>query len=180
MTSGADPVSLFRTLTTGVYVIGVADGGRANAFTAAWLTQVSFDPLLVALSINPEHASYPILQESRAFTINVLRQDQLDLARHFGCRSGRTVDKLAGVRWRPGRLGAPILLDALACLECRVVDRMMAGDHELVVGKAIGGELLAPHVQPLGYRETGNLDESETLYPTTFPPDDRGGEGPVT
>ena len=41
-------VDLFRTLTTGVYVIGVAHGGRANAFTAAWVSQVSFDPLLVA------------------------------------------------------------------------------------------------------------------------------------
>jgi flavin reductase (DIM6/NTAB) family NADH-FMN oxidoreductase RutF len=169
------PVDLFRTLTNGVYVIGVAHDGKANAFTAAWVSQVSFDPLLVAVSINPEHASYPLMRESRAFVINVLRRDQLELARHFGCQSGRTTDKLAGFRFRAGRLGAPILLDAVACLECRVVDRMTAGDHELVVGKVIGGELLTPDALPLGYRETGNLDESETLYPTSFPPDATSG-----
>ena len=49
--------ALFRTLTQGVYVIGVAHGEERNAFTAAWVMQVSFDPLLLALSINPGHSS---------------------------------------------------------------------------------------------------------------------------
>ena len=55
------PLELCRRLTNGLYVVGVAHGERRNAFTAAWLTQVSFDPLLVALSVNPSHASFPIL-----------------------------------------------------------------------------------------------------------------------
>ena len=166
--SVARPVELFRTLSTGVYVIGVAHGGRAGAFTAAWISQVSFDPLLLALSVNPEHASYPMLRESGGFTVNVLRHGQVDLARHFGCQSSRNVDKLAGIRWRASRSGAPILLDALAALECRVTGQMTAGDHQLVLGEAVGGEILAAGVEPLGYRETGNLDGSEALFPAAF------------
>jgi flavin reductase (DIM6/NTAB) family NADH-FMN oxidoreductase RutF len=162
------PVTLLRTLTTGVYVIGVAHGGRSNAFTAAWVTQVSFDPLLVALSINPGHASYPLLQGSRVFAVSVLQHDQIDLARHFGCQSGRSTDKLAGRRWRAGPLGAPILLDAAAWLECRVSGQVTAGDHEIVVGQVVGGELLSARVEPLGYRETGDLDGSAELYPRSF------------
>jgi flavin reductase (DIM6/NTAB) family NADH-FMN oxidoreductase RutF len=50
----AHPVDLFRRLTNGVYIVGVAHGAARNAFTAAWITQVSFDPLLIALSVNPE------------------------------------------------------------------------------------------------------------------------------
>ena len=49
--------ALFRRITAGVYVAGVAHAGQRNAFTAAWLIQVSFNPLLVALSINPTHTS---------------------------------------------------------------------------------------------------------------------------
>jgi flavin reductase (DIM6/NTAB) family NADH-FMN oxidoreductase RutF len=45
--------ALFHQLTLGVYVVGVADAGRRDGFTAAWVMQVSFDPLLLALSINP-------------------------------------------------------------------------------------------------------------------------------
>jgi Flavin reductase like domain len=85
----------------------VAHGEVRNAFTAAWVMQVSFDPLLLALSINPHHSSYRLLQEGRAFSVNVLKKNQLDLAEHYG-RPARA-DKLAGAEWTPDRLGLPLL-----------------------------------------------------------------------
>jgi flavin reductase (DIM6/NTAB) family NADH-FMN oxidoreductase RutF len=162
------PIDLFRRLIQGLYVVGVAHEGRRDGFTAAWVTQVSFQPLLLALSINPEHASYPLLVAGGGFTVNVLRRGQFELARKFGTRSGRDTDKLAGQRWAPGPGGAPILLDAAACLECRVVDRHPAGDHELVVGRVTGGRVLDPKAPPMTYAETGNLDGSADLYPGSF------------
>ena len=159
------PVQLFRRLSNGVYVIGVSHRSRSNAFTAAWLTQVSFDPLLLGLSVNPENYSYGLLRQSRIFTVSILKQGQLDLGRYFGCRSGRDGDKLAGQRWRPGRLGAPLLLDAAAYLECEVTGTAPAGDHELVLGRVVGGEVLDPTAKPLLYAETGDLDGSSDLYP---------------
>ena len=98
------------------------------------MTQVSFEPLLVALAVNPKNLSYSLLKQSGAFVLNMLRRDQLDVARHFGTQSGRELDKLAGQRWRPGTSGAPILLNALAYLECRITGAVAAGDHELVLG----------------------------------------------
>jgi flavin reductase (DIM6/NTAB) family NADH-FMN oxidoreductase RutF len=163
------PLELFRRLGNGLYVVGVADGSRRNAFTAAWITQVSFDPLLLALSINRTHASYPILKASGVFGVSILRRGQLELARHFGTQSGREVDKLAGQRWQAALGGAPILLDAAAYLECRVVDHHTAGDHELVQGQVVGGRVLAPEADPMTYGETGNLDGSAELYPERFP-----------
>jgi len=99
-----DLAELFGRLTSGVYVVGVAHADRRNAFTAAWVAHVSFNPLLLALSINPGHASYPLLKEGQGFTVSVLRQGQLELARHFGTCSGHEADKLAGIAWRPGRM----------------------------------------------------------------------------
>ena len=60
--------TLFQRVTQGVYVVGVAHGEVRNAFTAAWVMQVSFEPLLLALSINPHHSSYRLLKEAGAFT----------------------------------------------------------------------------------------------------------------
>ena len=164
----ASPIDLFRRLTNGVYVVGVSHSGRSNAFTAAWLTQVSFDPLLVALTVNPENFSYALLQKSGVFAVSILRQGQLELARHFGTQSGREVDKLAGHRWRPGTLGAPVLLDAAAYLDCRVVKTTTAGDHKLVLGRVTGGQLLAPGAPPLLYADTDDIDGSSALYPESF------------
>jgi len=156
---------LFHQLTFGVYVVGVADGERRDAFTAAWLTQTSFEPLLLAVSVNPENASHPILRSGRSFTVNVLRQGQVELARRFGTRSGRDEDKLAGVRWHAGRRGAPILDDALAFFECEVVQSVPAGDHELVIGHVVAGAILDHEAAPMAYAETGDMDGSSALYP---------------
>ena len=72
--------ALFQRLTQGVYLVGVAHGEVRNAFNAAWVMQVSFDPLLLALSINPHHSSYGLLRDGRAFSVNVLKKGQLELA----------------------------------------------------------------------------------------------------
>jgi flavin reductase (DIM6/NTAB) family NADH-FMN oxidoreductase RutF len=157
--------SLFRRITLGVYVIGAAHNEQRDAFTAAWVMQVSFDPLLVALSINPEHASYGLLRESGAFTVNVLRRGQLDLARRFGTQSGRDVDKLAGVRWHAGQGGAPVLDEALAYFDCRVMASHPAGDHELVIGRVVDGRLIDPNATPMTYGDTGDMDGSGRLFP---------------
>ncbi|HUD24257.1 MAG TPA: flavin reductase family protein [Burkholderiaceae bacterium] len=159
---------LFSRLTLGVYVVGVADGERRDAFTAAWVMQASYDPMLLAVSINPHNASHSILQASGGFSVSVLKQGQLELARTFGTRSGRGPDKLAGVAWWPGHKGAPVLQEALAYFECELTDRVPAGDHEIAIGRVVGGRILDRGATPMAYGETGAMDGSSTIYPTSF------------
>lgn len=163
-----DLAALFRRLSMGVYVIGAAHAGQRNAFTASWVMQVSFDPLLLALSINAGHASFPLVREGEGFAVSVLGQGQLGLARHFGTQSGREVDKLAGIPWRPGRHGAPVLMEAIAFFECERTDCLRAGDHELVLGRVVDGRLSLPDAEPLSYIDTGDMDGSGGLYPESF------------
>ena len=154
--------ALFQRLTQGVYVVGVTDGEVRDAFTAAWVMQVSYDPLLLALSINPNHSSYLLLKKGRSFSVNVLKKGQLDLADHYG-RSARA-DKLAPTDWTTDRIGLPLLREALAWFECQVVSEHPAGDHVLVLGKVINGKLLDSEAEPMCYRETGTMDGASTLY----------------
>lgn len=156
---------LMQTISVGVYVIGVCDGTRSNAFTASSVMPVSFKPVIVALGVGIDHASLPMLRAGRVFTINVLKRDQMDLARHFGTVSGRDANKLAGMRWRPGLSGAPILVDALAYIECELASLVAGGDHQLALGKVVSGGVLARDEQPLLYRDTRNLDGARDLYP---------------
>ncbi|MBS0234451.1 MAG: flavin reductase family protein [Proteobacteria bacterium] len=159
---------LFQRLTLGVYVIGVVNGETRNAFTAACVMQASYDPLLLALSINRLHSCYGTLRRGQAFSVNVLKTGQLDLAAHYG-RPARD-DKLASTSWMTGITGAPLLRAALAWFECEAVAEYPAGDHVLVVGKVIGGEVLDSVAEPMSYRETGDLDGASTLYPARFEP----------
>ena len=158
--------ALFQRLTQGVYVVGVAHGKTRNAFTAACVMQVSFDPLLLALSINPQHSSYGLLKQSGAFSVNVLRKCQTELAAHFGRPAH--ADKLAATKWTPGRADTPLLRDALAWFECEVVGEHPAGDHILVLGKVIDGRLLDSEAEPMAYRQTAAMDGASTLFPEGF------------
>jgi flavin reductase (DIM6/NTAB) family NADH-FMN oxidoreductase RutF len=155
--------TLFQRLTQGVYVVGVAHGETRNAFTAAWVMQVSYDPLLLALSINPNHSSYLLLKKGRSFSVNVLKKGQLDLADHYG-RSAQA-DKLTSTDWTTDRSGPPLLREALAWFECQAVSEYPAGDHVLVLGKVIDGKLLDSEAAPMRYCETGAMDGASTLYP---------------
>jgi flavin reductase (DIM6/NTAB) family NADH-FMN oxidoreductase RutF len=160
--------TLFHRLQLGVYVVGVAHAGGRDAFTAAWVMQASFDPLLVALSISRQNASYPLLRLGGGFAFSVLKRGQLELARRFGTRSGRDQDKFAGVSWRPGRNGAPVLEEALAYFDCELTESLRVGDHELVVGRVIDGRILDHEAAPMAYADTGDMDGSSVLYPAKF------------
>lgn len=159
---------LFGRISTGVYVIGAAHGARRSAFTAAWVMQVSYRPLLLAVSVNPDNATHAILKASGGFAVSVLKRGQMELARRFGARSEAGQDKLAGVAWQAGSRGAPMLQEALACFECEVVGWMAAGDHELAVGRVTGGRILDADAAPMIYAETAGLDGAAPLYPTSF------------
>jgi flavin reductase (DIM6/NTAB) family NADH-FMN oxidoreductase RutF len=156
--------ALFQRLTQGVYVVGVAHWEVRNAFTAAWVMQVSFDPLLLALSINPHHSSWAL----RAAGVQRQRSEEgpVELAAHYGGRA--RPDKLALMEWTTGRIGVPLLLESLAWFECQVVGEHPAGDHVLVLGKVIDGKLLDSKAEPMAYRETGAMDGASALFPDVF------------
>ncbi|MBI4005994.1 MAG: flavin reductase [Gammaproteobacteria bacterium] len=161
-----DLAFLFRQLTQGVYIVGVTHQKKDNAFTAAWVMQVSFNPLLLALSINPGHSSYEMLTQGGAFSVNVLPGSREDLAQRFG--QPATVNKLAEVKWHRGKTGAPILDDAMAYFDCEFSHECPAGDHVLVIGRVVAGAVLDPDALPMCYRDTGDMDGSSRLYPDEF------------
>ena len=158
--------SLFNTLTHGVYVVGVAAGGKVNAFTAACVMQASFDPPMLVLSINPQHYSWVLLKTGGCFSVNVLRQQQMDLALHFG--KPVTADKLACIDWQPSARGMPVLDAAMAWFECEYADECVAGDHVLVTGKVTAGAVLDTAGVPMNYRDTHGIDGSAALFPDDF------------
>jgi len=152
--------TLVKQISHGVYVVGVGVGERQNAFTAAWVMQVSFDPLLLAISINPKHYSYQLMQESGVCTVNVLGRDQYAIAKHFG-RSAP--DKMAGFQWRQAETGAPVLSESLAYFDCEVSHYADAGDHKIAICKVVAATTLNPG-RPLLYNQTGDMDGSSELY----------------
>ncbi|NDP47567.1 MAG: flavin reductase [Sulfuriferula multivorans] len=156
---------LFMTLTQGVYVVGVAEAGLRDAFTASSVMQVSLQPPMLALAVNPDNASYPLLISSGIFAVTVLQDDQHDLADLFGNHSARDEDKLRRVQWHAATSGAPVLDAGVSYFDCRIVTKQPAGDHVVVMAEVTGGDFLHASARPLQYSELGDMDGSDELLP---------------
>ncbi len=144
-----------RLFTYGLYGVTVRYGEDQNAFTANWLTQVSFDPPLLALSVENGSHSIDLIQASNVFTVNVFATGDTELAGRLGKRWAKVPGKLAAVPHRPGPNGCALLDQALAYLECQVESSAPAGDSTLFVARIVGAGLLRAGTEPLTMAEAG-------------------------
>jgi len=144
----------FAALVHGVYVVTTRVGEKINGMTAAWVSQVSLKPLMVMVSIAPSRYTHTLIQESGSFAINVLTRDQVELAKRFGYKSGRKVDKCTGLDWVTAASGAPVLPQAHAYLDLKLVHTFAAGDHTLFVGEVMEAKILRPESSPLIFKKS--------------------------
>ncbi|QNP62038.1 flavin reductase family protein [Streptomyces genisteinicus] len=141
--------SVFRRHAAGVAVI-TAHGERPVGFTATSLTSVAAEPPLVSFGIGTGSSSWPVLAEADHVGVHVLGEHQDDLAARFA-RSG--VDRFAEpTGWRTGPQGVPVLDGVLAWLVGRVVARVPAGDHSIVIAEIVDGGH-GPEGSPLLYHQ---------------------------
>ncbi|MDI6854715.1 MAG: flavin reductase family protein [Deltaproteobacteria bacterium] len=143
----------FDALVHGVYVVTTRVRDIINGMTASWVSQVSLKPLLLMVSIAPARYTHDLILESRVFAINVLTVDQVDLGKRFGYKSGRKVDKFAGLEYKTAKSGAPFLPQAYAYFDLKLVDTFTAGDHTLFVGEVADARILQKAAPPLVFHK---------------------------
>lgn len=146
--------TVLRHFTYGLYVVGVSDGVEANVFTANWITQVSFDPPLLALSVENDCRSHGIIERGRRFAVSVLETGRRELAGELGRHSTESPDKLSKVAHRFAGNGCPVLEDALGYVACEVESSVPAGDSTVYVARVVEAVVLKDG-EPLTMREAG-------------------------
>ena len=140
-----DPISdVLKRMPYGFYAITSHAGDEVNAMVANWLTQVSFEPRLVALGLQKKAYSHRLVEEGGVFAVNLFLTEDVDALKPFSKSRAKNPDKMAGAKYTPApETGCPILEDAAGVFECRVVKIVdTGGDHDLVVGEVIGAQVL--------------------------------------
>jgi flavin reductase (DIM6/NTAB) family NADH-FMN oxidoreductase RutF len=128
-----------RHFPAGVTVITTRDDqGQPTGLTASAFTSVSLDPPLVLVCVDHAATAYPALTRHGWFAVNMLGESQTHVSRRFATTAA---DKFAGIAYREGRAGLPILDDVVAVLECRVVHQYPGGDHTIFVGQVEGASV---------------------------------------
>ncbi|MDX3528109.1 flavin reductase family protein [Streptomyces sp. ID05-39B] len=130
--------SVFRRHAAGVAVITAPGDGGPAGFTATSLTSVSAEPPMLSFGIGTGASSWPAVSVAGHVGVHILGDHQRELAATFA-RSG--ADRFgAPTSWRAGPEGVPVLDDVLAWLVCRVVARVPAGDHRIVLAEVVLGD----------------------------------------
>jgi flavin reductase (DIM6/NTAB) family NADH-FMN oxidoreductase RutF len=130
---------LLWKLPTGLYVLGVRVGDRRNGMTISWVTQLSFDPKLVGVSVERTAYTHELLDEGGVFVLNLLDREERAVVRRFTKpveldAEARTMN---GFGYRDGLSGAPVLDMAAAWVDCEVRERLALGGHTLFVGEVV-------------------------------------------
>ncbi|MFG2129408.1 flavin reductase family protein [Streptomyces sp. NPDC048751] len=130
--------SAFRRHAAGVAVITARGENGPVGFTATSLTSVSAEPPVISFGISTGASSWPAISGADHVGVHVLGEHQQELAATFA-RSG--ADRFgAPTAWTEGPEGVPVLDDVLAWLVCRVVARVPAGDHRVVLAEVVLGD----------------------------------------
>jgi flavin reductase (DIM6/NTAB) family NADH-FMN oxidoreductase RutF len=142
--------SVFRRHAAGVAVITARGDAGPAGFTATSLTSVSAEPPLLSFGIGTGASSWPAISATEYVGVHILGEHQQELAATFA-RSG--ADRFgAATAWREGPEGVPLLDDVPAWLVCRVVSRVPAGDHRIVLAEVVLGDPTGPG-RPLLYHQ---------------------------
>ena len=139
------------TMPSGLFVVGSRAGERRNAMTMNWATQVSFDPKLVAVSIEKAALTHELIGEGGVFALNIVDREDRASVRKFTKPVEVDADArtLNGFPFHDGVTGAPVLDGAVAWVECRVRQQVDVGDHTLFVGEVVEAGFQKPEDTPV-------------------------------
>jgi flavin reductase (DIM6/NTAB) family NADH-FMN oxidoreductase RutF len=138
-----------RMIPYGIYVMTAQDGEDVAAATVNWVTQTAFAPPLVAVGVKTDSGAYAVAKAAGHFALNMLGKGQQGIAFGFFKPAQRDGDTISGEPFRNGSSGAPILQNAPAAVECKLVQVVEMGDHHVFLGEVVDATVAtAPEGRP--------------------------------
>jgi flavin reductase (DIM6/NTAB) family NADH-FMN oxidoreductase RutF len=125
-----------RQLTGGVSVITAGRRRDISGMTVTSVSSLSVDPPTLIVSINRGASSWPLLKRYGIFGVNILTSDQIDIAERFTGKGGlKGTERFAGAEWTTRVSGVPLLVNALAAIDCEVEEIIERHSHAILIGR---------------------------------------------
>lgn len=143
-----------RHFPAGVTIVTIRTGERIHGLTVSAFASVSAEPPMIAIIIENRHKAHAMLEEPDAvFAVNILGEAQSELSNRFAWVKDE--DRFEEGNWEPRSTGAPVLVDALAWLDCQIHARYPAGSHTVYIGEVHASDVPAAEAPPLIYWNRG-------------------------
>lgn len=145
-------------ISNGLYIVTAKKGDVSGAMIASWVTQASLQPLGFTIAVAKDRALDSLLQINDRFVLNVLEEGNYqDLKKHFLKRLLPGIDRFTDVKIQIAKNGSLILSDALAYMECEVINSMECSDHWILYCIVNDGKVSKPDgITAVRHRKVGN------------------------
>ncbi|MBR1272606.1 flavin reductase family protein [Bradyrhizobium sp. AUGA SZCCT0222] len=131
-----------RQLTGGVSVVTAGRGKDISGMTVTSVSSLSVDPPALIVSVNRNASSWPLVQRYGFFGVNILTSDQIDVAERFAGKDGlKGAERFAGAEWTTRASGVPLLVGALAAIDCEVEEIVERHSHAILIGRVLDLQL---------------------------------------
>lgn len=113
---------------------------KANVMVAAWVTNVSNDPPMVALAVYPARFTYDLILKSGQFALNIPPRPLLEKVKKIAETSGEDLDKFVANKltlYEGKQVNAPLIAECVGHLECGVMETVRAGNHTLFLAEIV-------------------------------------------
>ena len=121
---------------TGVTIVTTKSGNTISGMTANAVLSLSLEPPLILVAVDRQGSMHGLLEKGGCFAVNVLKWEQEHLSRRFAEKGEKD---FSGLEIEAAATGAPVLCDALAYADCRIVDVARGGDHDMFIGEMVAG-----------------------------------------
>lgn len=141
-------------LSYGVFMLATKSGEKTNGCITNTCMQVANDPVRIAISVLNSNYTCELIKESGVFSLSLLDKScTFETIKHFGFRSGRTVNKLANLTMPTDLNGVPYLgWQSCAVISGKVVEQHELGTHTLFIAEVVDAKLLGDNA-PLTYAD---------------------------
>ena len=134
-------LKILGKMTYGIYVLTSAADQVINGMIASWVSQVSYDPLLLMVAIHRNRYTHDLINKNGFFALNIISTSQKDYLKRF--KGPDPELKFSSVKWEKGITGVPVLNGCIGYMECKVKDTYAPGNHTLFVGKVVAGKFIS-------------------------------------
>jgi len=161
-------------LAVPVVLVSCGHEEEANIITIAWTGVLSSKPPHLGIGVRPERHSYPLIQKTGEFVVNIPSSGLLRQSEYCGMVSGKEVGKFEAAGLTPAPASAlvtPVIAECPVNIECRLVQTIPLGTHHLLVG-----EVVAVQIDEEILNERGRIDYGK-FKPILFTGDEYWGLG---
>lgn len=132
--------NLMRHQAGAVTIIAAGEGEARAGLTATAVASLSDSPPTILVCVQKAAGAHALIASEKSFSVNLLKRGHRDLAERFAGRHAVSgAARFAAGNWITLVTGAPILADALASLDCELIEQHGFTTHSIFIGRVVAG-----------------------------------------